>query len=317
MIASRKNILIFSILPFTILFLIYELTFITSCCSSSFLMEYRLLRAVYSSVAGAVLAVTGCFLQSSFRNPLVDHHILGIGSGALFFTYTTVFFYGYNPFTVALAAAMGGLISLLLTVLIAEKISGSDVAYVLAGISVTTLFSGLSTFMLYYVQVKYPYASVLMAGSFILSRPQILPYLLVPVVFVSLGYPLLAKRLNVLLLGDENAQQLGVDPRLTRLASALIAGFSSSIIVCLFGLIGFIGLIAPHIARFLIKTSDNRLIMPLSASLGMILLYSADLFSRTVMAPIWGEIPAGSIVSLFGAPFFIILLITRFTGRKT
>lgn len=299
------------------MFLIYELTYFTSCCSPSFLMEYRLLRAVYSSVAGAVLAVAGCFLQSAFRNPLVDHHILGIGSGALLFTYITVFFHGYNPFTVTLVAAIGGLTSLLLTVLIAEKISGSDVAYVLAGISVTTLFAGLSTFMLYYVQVKYPYASVLMTGSFILSRPQIFPYLIIPIILVSLGYPLLSKKLNVLLLGDENAQQLGVNPRLTRLTSALTAGLSSSIIVALFGLIGFIGLIAPHISRFLIKTSDNRLVIPLSASIGMMLLYTADLFSRMVMAPIWGEIPAGSIVSLFGAPFFIMLLITRFTGRKT
>jgi len=299
------------------MFLIYSLTYLTSKNYPSSLQEYRVLRALYSSIAGAVLAITGCILQSSFRNPLVDHHILGIGSGALFFTYVTVLIYGYNPSMVTLIAALGGLTSLALTVLIAEKISGSDIAYVLAGISVTSLFSGLATFTMYYVQVKYPYASVLMTGSFILSREEQLPYTFIPLALVSIGYPLLSKRLNTLMLGDENATQLGVNPRLTRLLSAVIAGLSSSIMVSLFGLIGFIGLISPHIARFLVKTSDNRLVIPVSASIGMTLLYATDLFSRTVMAPVWGEVPAGSIVSLFGAPFFIALLISRFMGRRT
>ncbi|MGC8983015.1 MAG: FecCD family ABC transporter permease [Desulfurococcaceae archaeon] len=316
MIANWRNILLAFSAPVAFFLLVYGFTVYTSAGVSELVAEYRIYRAVYSMLAGAVLAASGCFLQSSLRNPLVDHYVLGIGSGALFSTYLAALLWGYSLAVAPLSAAVGGLAALALTVLLAEKMSGSDVAYVLAGISVTTLFSGLSLFTYYYLASKQPFAaSLLLAGSFALSRPQQLPYVLASLALAAAGYVLLSKKLNALALGDEHASQLGVDPRLARLASSTIAGVASSVLVSLFGLVGFIGLVSPHVARFVLKTGDNRLVVPTAMFFGMAFLYSADAFSRYVAAPLWGEVPAGSIVSLIGAPFFAALLVSRFSRR--
>lgn len=276
---------------------------------------YRFHRAIYTVLAGVVLAASGCILQATLRNPLVDHYVLGTGSGALFAVYTTLLLLEHvTLWVISLAAAIGGLSALAITVLIAESISGGDVAYVLSGIGVTSLFSGLSVLLLYYVASKYGYASLMLTGTFIHSRPENLPYILLAVILVLVGYVLLAKRLNVIMLGDDHAAQLGVNPNLTRLSASIIAGVSASIIVSQFGVIGFLGLVTPHIARFILKTSDNRLVVPLAMALGSTLLFTTDTLSRSIMTKIIGEVPAGAVISAIGAPFFLILLIRRFRG---
>jgi iron complex transport system permease protein len=276
---------------------------------------YRFHRAIYTVLAGVVLAASGCILQATLRNPLVDHYVLGTGSGALFAVYTTLLLLEHvTLWVISLAAAIGGLSALAITVLIAESISGGDVAYVLSGIGVTSLFSGLSVLLLYYVASKYGYASLMLTGTFIHSRPENLPYILLAVILVLIGYVLLAKRLNVIMLGDDHAAQLGVNPNLTRLSASIIAGVSASIIVSQFGVIGFLGLVTPHIARFILKTSDNRLVVPLAMALGSTLLFTTDTLSRSIMTKIIGEVPAGAVISAIGAPFFLILLIRRFRG---
>lgn len=319
MIATRSRIFIALLVPFLLAVFVLVVTYYLSVQqgASQFIIEYRVFRALYSMLAGAVLAASGCFLQSSLRNPLVDHYILGVGSGAVFSTYISIVLSGYNPLTASLAAVLGGLAALALTISIAEKLSGSEVAYVLSGIGVTTLFSGLSVVASYYAVARYPYATLLLVGSFTTSRRALLYYVLAPMLLATAGYFYLSKKLNTLVLGDDYAKQLGVDPRLTRLTSSLIAGASSSIVVGLFGLIGFVGLIAPHISRLLLKTSDNRLVAPVSALVGMLLLFATDQFSRAIAAPMWGELPAGAIVSAFGAPFFLALLVSRLSVRKT
>jgi iron complex transport system permease protein len=279
------------------------------------IFTYRFHRAIYTVLAGVVLAASGCILQATLRNPLVDHYVLGTGSGALFAVYTTLLLLEHvTLWVISLAAAIGGLSALAITVLIAESISGGDVAYVLSGIGVTSLFSGLSVLLLYYVASKYGYASLMLTGTFIHSRPENLPYILLAVILVLVGYVLLAKRLNVIMLGDDHAAQLGVNPNLTRLSASIIAGVSASIIVSQFGVIGFLGLVTPHIARFILKTSDNRLVVPLAMALGSTLLFTTDTLSRSIMTRIIGEVPAGAVISAIGAPFFLILLIRRFRG---
>jgi iron complex transport system permease protein len=218
---------------------------------------------------------------------------------------------------ISLAAAIGGLSALAVTILIAESISGSDIAYVLSGIGVTSLFSGLSVLLLYYVSSRYGYASLMLTGTFIQSRPENLPYALIAAILVVLGYVVLAKRLNVVMLGDDHAAQLGVDPGLTRLLASIIAGVSASIIVSQFGVIGFLGLVTPHTARFLLKTSDNRLVIPLAMALGSLLLFTTDTLSRSLVARVVGEVPAGAVISAIGAPFFLVLLVRRFRGGFT
>ncbi|MEM4717658.1 MAG: iron ABC transporter permease [Desulfurococcaceae archaeon] len=304
--------------PFFVLIGIISYTIISLIDAPNVLINYRFARALSASLCGLILAISGCFLQSSLRNPLVDHYILGIGSGALLFTYLSILITNRYSLTSAnTMAVIGGLIALALTISIAEKLSGSDVAYILSGISVTTLFSGLSMFSSHYVVTRYRYASVLMTGSFVIARKELMPPIILATLITVVGYLMLAKRLNVIILGDEYAKQLGVNPVRTRTITSIIAGISSSIVISIYGLIGFVGLISPHMARAILKTSDNRLVIPLAATIGALLLYFTDLLSRNIMAPVWGEVPSGSIVSLIGAPFFIILLLTRFTRRVT
>lgn len=318
MLVNRKILLLFSMFPIMMIAGICVLTHVVNTKQGveGYLAEYRFYRALYTVMTGSILAMSGCFLQSTLRNPLVDHYILGVGSGALFALYITVVLYEYKPLIVALSAAIGGLLALAFTIIVAERISGSDVAYVLSGIGVTSLLSGFSALLSYYALTRYPYASLMLVGSFILATRDKLIYTVAIFVLVYAGYFALSKKLNALLLGDEYAAQLGVNPRLIRLLASTLAGASSSVLVSLFGLIGFTGIAAPHISRLILKTSDNRVVMPMAATIGALILYVADTFSRTITTPVMGEVPAGAIVSVFGAPFFLLLVVKRFKRGK-
>ncbi|GEM_PF-233694 len=313
LIASRSRIFLFNVLPILVFSFLYFSTYYNVLNEPASIKLYRLLRIYYVLLSGFILGASGSILQSVLRNPLVDHYVIGIGSGALFAVYMTVYFYTYHPLLIVLAGIIGGLTALGLTILIAEKLSGSDIAYVLSGIGVATLFSGASSFILFFIIVKYPYASLMTTGSFSIVDSSKLVYVHIPLLIILITYYTLAKKLNTVIFGDDFAKQLGVDPGKTRLLGVLVAGVSSSIIVSLFGIIGFLGLITPHIARFLLKTSDNRLTIPFSGTIGMVILALADTVSRSITTIVSSEIPAGSIISLIGAPFFLLLLISRFT----
>lgn len=278
------------------------------------LRTYRGLRAAYSLLAGGVLGACGVYLQSSLRNPLVDHYVLGIGSGALLTFYLSLLLADSLAIG-SLLSVIGGLLSLGLTISLAERLSGSEVSYVLSGLAVNSLFSGLSIMLSYIVIKSNPYASLYMVGSFVLaSRGKLYPAML-SLIIVIISYIFLAKPMNAIIFGDTHAKQVGYDPRKVRLASVLAAGISSSIIVSLFGVLGFIGLVSPHISRLLLRTGDNRLVIPASFVVGSSVLYLTDFASRRLLAGVTGEIPAGAIASVLGAPFFLILLLTRLRGR--
>ncbi|MEM0000575.1 MAG: iron ABC transporter permease [Desulfurococcaceae archaeon] len=318
MLVNRKALFFFSALPLIMITCTCALTHVVNTGQGvgGYLAEYRFYRTLYTLMAGSALAIAGCFLQSTLRNPLIDHYILGVGSGALFALYLTVILYEYRPLIVALSAAMGGLFALALTVIVAERISGSDVAYVLSGIGITSLFSGLSALLSYYALTRYPYASLMLVGSFILATRDKLVYVAAAFILTYATHFVLSRRLNALLLGDEYAAQLGVNPKLTRLVASITSGTSASVLVSLFGLIGFTGIVAPHISRLLLRTSDNRVVVPMAATIGASILYVADAFSRAVTTPVMGEVPAGAIVSVFGAPFFLLLIVKRFKRGK-
>lgn len=121
--------------------------------------------------------------------------------------------------------------------------------------------------------------------------------------------------MNALLLGDELVYQIGYNPRHYRLLAIITAGMFSSVIVSYFGLIGFIGLVSPHISRFLLRTGDNRFVIPLSGIVSALLLLITDDLARSVFVNIGiGEVPAGSIVAVIGAPFFLFLILSRYRG---
>ncbi len=278
-------------------------------------MKYRYTRVIEVVLAGLILGVSGAYLQSALRNPLVDHYILGIGSGALFSVYVFILFSSIYYVVLPFIAVVGGLTALFLTITIAEIIGGSDISYVLAGIGINSLFAGLAHLLSFLILVKNPYALYLLAGGFTLASPDYGIPLLISAIIVFATYPFLAKPLNALLLGDELVYQIGYNPRYYRLLAIIIAGIFSSVIVSYFGLIGFIGLVSPHISRFLLRTGDNRFIIPLSGIVSALLLLITDDLARSVFVNIGiGEVPAGSIVAVIGAPFFVFLILSRYRG---
>lgn len=288
---------------------------------SQLVLSYRFYRLVYASLVGYVLGITGAMLQSSLRNPLVDHYILGVGGGAVFMAILYYVLLGSFPvYGLALIAGLGGLVALFLTIMIAEAVGGSDVSYVLAGIAVASIFSGASILLSYIAASRNPFIHHALTGSFVAIDKSWLPVLVVTASIATFAYIALSIPLNSLILGEEYAHQLGYSPRMVRLVTVIVSGGLGAAVMACCGLIGFVGLVTPHMARLFLKTSDNRLVPFLAGVYGALILMIADNFSRLVLAEMStvgiGEVPAGAIVSLIGAPFYVVILIRRLRGRS-
>ncbi|MEM1734870.1 MAG: iron ABC transporter permease [Desulfurococcaceae archaeon] len=279
------------------------------------IINYRLTRVLSVILSGLVIGFNASYLQSCLRNPLVDHYILGVGSGAVFSTYLAFIILSTNIFLLtSVFAVAGGLLALVITITVSEYLGGSDYAYILVGIGVNSLFSGLTILFSQIAMRKLtiPHPMLMLIGSFINASSKNIPYLLATLIATIISYPLLSKPLNTIILGDYYSKQLGYNPRIARFTTIVLAGTTTSIVVSIHGTIGFVGLVSPHLSRLSMKTADQRFVAPSSALLSSILLLLTDTMSRTILAKSIGEIPAGAIVSIIGAPLFIYMLISRF-----
>ncbi len=281
--------------------------------------HYRVNRVLLGSLSGFIFAYSGSILQSSLRNPLADPYLLGIGGGALFSIYVYYLVvpapsFLYTP----LVASIGGLLALFLTILIAEAVGGSDVAYVLSGIGISSFFSGIAITLYYFILSRAPhtpYIYAMLIGSLVDATRWKVDFLLPLTLALILLYFLIAKPLNALIIGDEYASQLGFKAKYVRLITAVAAGLSSSIAVSAIGMIGFIGLVSPHIARLLLRTSDNRFVIPLASLTGALVLSLSDMAAKTFLSWSVGEVPAGVITSVFGAPLYVMLVLRGYKWR--
>lgn len=285
--------------------------------SSPMLFSYRLNRALSAICAGAIIGFSGIVLQATLRNPLVDHYVLGIGGGALVFSLLALILAGPNMLAILSTAVLGGLLALSITVFVAEKTGGSALSYVLSGLGVNSLFSGASFLLSFIASRQYRYAPFLLAGSFTSSSGLTAKIVIIAMMFSVATYFALAKPLNAIIVSDEHAYNSGYNPRVIRLVAVIVAGSSASIVVGLFGLIGFVGLATPHIARFLLRTSDHRFTMPLAMTAGSLITYITDLLSKDLFTLFLHEVPAGAIASLIGAPFFIAIYLRRYSGGRS
>ncbi|HIQ02974.1 MAG TPA: iron ABC transporter permease [Desulfurococcales archaeon] len=279
----------------------------------------RIPRTLTALAVGALLAVSGVLIQSITRNPLAEPFLLGLSSGALVFVCLSVL---VTPvilcyrYLLALTAFTGAMIALVLTFIISEIAGATVTSLILAGIAVTSLFSGLSHILTFLVQMKLnrPFM-ILLLGSFSTSMLSDIP-LLYTVLFLGFTMAMLmAKRLNAIMFGDEHSLQLGYNPTTTRRLSVILVSFMTGTTVAIAGIIGFIGLVIPHISRLIIG-SDNRFVIVYSALIGAIVLCLTDVAVR-VLSLLYGvgELPVGAITSMFGAPFFIYLVVSRLRGR--
>jgi iron complex transport system permease protein len=281
------------------------------------LFQTRLPRVLLAAIVGAALATAGAALQGLLRNPLAEPHLIGVSGGAALGAVIAVVLGGRSTFTessiLPLAAAAGALFSMAVIYRVA-LVHGRLQPYVLllAGV-VYNAFAGALIMCVNAIADFYQAHGLLF---WLMGNLATCSYRLVATVAlytaVAAGWLLLqARQLNLLSLGEEGALQLGVDVHRVRRGTFVGASLLVGAVVSVSGMIGFVGLIVPHVTR-LVLGPDHRLLLPASLLCGAIFLVWADTVARTVLGAV--EIPVGVVTALCGGPFFIYLL--KREGRK-
>jgi iron complex transport system permease protein len=276
----------------------------------------RLSRALASLFCGASLALAGLLMQTITRNPLADPYIFGLSSTALTAVALGVILAPnlmVHKVYMVLVSFLGAMTGYILTLSLSKLGGGSSLAMVLAGIAVASLFSGVSHILLYIVQqvVKTPYVYMLMgSAATVLQRD--LQFLAFPTMLLAVLTLAFFKPLNVYLYGDEYAKQLGFSPTLVRDLAAFVAALLTAITISFVGIVGFVGLAAPHIARFLVG-SDHKFSTPITMFVGALITLLADIVVKLVsmFAGAVGELPLGVVTAVIGAPFLVYLIIKK------
>jgi iron complex transport system permease protein len=272
--------------------------------------QIRYPRLIDGMLVGGALAVAGALLQGVTRNPLADPTILGITAAAgLASASALVVNPELPPWGLSMACAAGGLTGAGMLFFVAWRGSVSPVRLALAGVALSAFFGaaivGLLSSSRTFLQTNLLFLAGGLYGKEWSALHAMLPYV-IPGFLAAL---LLSGRLNVLALGDDVASGLGVLTDRTRLAILATCGILTAAAVSVAGMVSFVGLVCPHLARFTVG-SDNRYLIPVSALYGAILVSAADLVAKLVISP--SEIPMGIITAGVGAPFLLYLV--RFRG---
>ena len=272
------------------------------------LYAIRLPRALGALFAGAGLALSGTLLQRVTDNPLAAPHLLGINTGAGFFVILALSLFPTAFALLPFAAFFGATLTAVLILGICSRLSLGKSAVVLCGVAFSALFgAGISFLSLLDADVLAVYTDFSIGGLRGLSMQDL--YFPMPIIAACLvGALLLSGKLHLFCLGDTLAASLGVRVKRVRFIALLLAAASAAAAVSFAGLLGFVGLVVPHIARRLAR-EDTRTQIGLSALGGGILLLLADLVGRVLFAPT--EIPVGIFTALLGVPFFLTLLFRR------
>ena len=276
------------------------------------LFSIRLPRIILGTLVGMTLAVAGGVFQALFRNPLADPYLIGVSSGASFGATIAIYFIwqfswgGFNA--VSISAFCGALITMIAIYGISRVGKSTPVTIlILAGVALGSLLTAGTTFLMFTAYDAYQTINTLewLFGSLATASwnevTGILPYL--GSGFIMLGF--FSHHLNVLQLDDHQAQALGIHVERTKLILLFVTTLATAAAVSVSGIIGFVGLIVPHIVR-LIWGPDHRFLLPMSGLIGAIVLILADSLARIVFAP--RELPIGIVTALIGAPFFLYLL---------
>lgn len=277
------------------------------------MLRVRLPRILAAFLIGAALSVSGGAYQNMFKNPLVSPDILGVATGAGFGASIAIFYHLSAPATQLLAFGMGLAVAFLSYAVSRRVKFGQTVSLILAG----TMFGALclaGTTMLKYLADSsdtLPAITFWLMGSLAKVDFSALSFSLIPMAIGFVMIFLLRWRLNLLSLGDEEAQSVGVNPRRTRLFAIVAATLLCASAVCLGGLIGWVGLMIPHIARGLVGPQFKKM-LPACVLLGGIFLLLMDDLARSVSVM---EIPLGVLTAVVGAPFFLVLIMRNREAR--
>ena len=265
----------------------------------------RFPRNIVGALVGANLAVSGAILQAVMKNPLADPGIVGVSSGAGLAGVIMLIFMPEASILLTPVAFVGAMLSAAAVYALAWKNGIRPTRIILAGVAVSAfLGSGISALLVFYSDKVQGALLWMVGGLSARSWPQVetlFPYTILGLVLALAG----CKALTILSLGDETARGLGVPVERVRFSMTAVAALLAAGAVSVAGLIGFVGLVVPHIVRLIIGT-DYKYVIPGSAILGAGVLVFCDTLGRVAFSPI--EIPAGIIMAFLGAPFFLYLL---------
>ncbi|WP_158734956.1 iron ABC transporter permease [Alteribacillus sp. YIM 98480] len=271
------------------------------------IFDLRLGRVLAAMFAGILLALSGLLFQGILRNPLADPSIIGVTHGAGVGALTVMFLLsGFSAAWIPAGAIAGSFITVGIVLFFSWKTQFQPAVLALMGIGVSAVGGAVTQILITRSNMNAASALTWLSGSTYASGfSELQQFLIWPVVILIPLSAVLMNKLNILSLGDQTAIGLGVQTITVRWFAALLATFSASMAVAAVGTIGFIGLVAPHLARLLIG-HDHRKILPVSLMLGAALLVIADTAGRMVLAP--KEIPSGLVAAVIGAPFFLWLM---------
>ncbi|OTY72963.1 MULTISPECIES: FecCD family ABC transporter permease [Bacillus cereus group] len=275
--------------------------------------ELRLPRVIGAAVVGAAFAVAGAVMQGVTRNPLADAGVLGINAGAMFVVALSFAFFPHMPYSYLMVVSfIGAVLSTVLIFIIGSATAGglTPMRLTIAGAVMAALLHSLSSGVAIYYDLSQDLA-FWYAGGVAGVKWEHLKFL-VPIIFITIVFAtVLGRSISLMSMGDDVATNLGVKTNRTRILGMIIVVILAGVSVSAVGSIGFVGLVIPHIARKIVGV-NYRLIIPMSALLGAMLLVLADLGARTVNPP--KELAIGIMVALIGVPFF--LYIARKVGRE-
>lgn len=276
--------------------------------TKTILFDLRLPRILMAFLVGMLLASSGNVVQIIFQNPLADPYIIGIASSATFGAVIAYllklpeFFYGIVAFICCM-------VSTLLIFKISKRGNKIEVnTLLIVGITLSSFLAGFTSFAIYMIgEDSFKITMWLMGYLGNASWNQIV-FLIIPLIFSSVYFYAKRNELDILMLGDEQAHSLGIDIAKLKFHLLIVSSFVVAYSVAFTGMIGFVGLIVPHIMRNIIGPLNKRLI-PFVLIYGGIFLLTCDTLGRIILAPV--EIPIGVIASILGAPFFLYLALKR------
>lgn len=288
---------------------------------STIVFNYRLPQAITALLSGAALSVAGLLMQTLFRNPLADPSMLGISSGAGLGVAITILFTGilggnalsslgfWSNIGVSLAAFLGATSVLMLILGFSSKIKNMT-TLIIIGLMISYL-AGSMTDILKFFSIKEDIHAFVIWGmgtfsSVGISKLSFYTISILPVLFTSL---FLAKSLNIMILGDFYAENLGVNIKRNNIIIILISGYLTAIVTAYCGPIAFLGLAIPHLTRFIFKTSDHRILIPGTMVIGMTVSLLCNLVAR--VPGFEGNLPINAVTAFIGAPIVIWVILRR------
>lgn len=288
---------------------------------STIVFQYRLPQTITALLAGAALSVSGLLMQTLFRNPLADPSMLGISSGAGLGVAITILLTGilggkslsslglFSYFGVSISAFIGAVLVLMLILGFSSRVKNMT-TLIIIGLMVSYLSGSLTDILKFFSMKEDVHAFVIWGmGSFSSVGLSRLAFFSISIIVGLLATLFLSKHLNVLLLGDLYAENLGINLKKTKLIIILISGYLTAIVTAYCGPIAFLGLAIPHLARFILRSSNHRILLPATILIGMVVSLLCNLIAR--LPGFEGNLPINAVTAFIGAPVVIWVILRK------